>query len=110
MVFSSGHTSAETAEARLRALAATGVSGEIPTPRLIRFEPGYREQFWHRNCVAVGLASGSSSLLRPRHFAMVELSAAAIRDELPATRADMDIVARPSTPPSATAGPASSSS
>lgn len=95
MVFSSQHTSAEAAEARLRDhLSRTGASVDIPSPRLIRFEPGYREQFWHRNCVAVGLASGFIEPLEASALAMVELSAAAIRDELPATRADMDIVAK----------------
>lgn len=35
------------------------VEGEVLTePRVIKFRPGQRRRTWHRNCVAVGLASG----------------------------------------------------
>ena len=56
------------------------------TPRQLRFEPGYRERFWHRNCVAVGLSSGFIEPLEASALAMVELSAAMIVDEMPVTR------------------------
>ena len=41
-------------------VAASGGPQECPAPRKIGFQPGYRERFWHRNCVAVGLSSGFS--------------------------------------------------
>lgn len=94
LVFSSAHTSDEAAERALRAhLQRSGAPADIPTPRRIRFNPGYREQFWHRNCVAVGLASGFIEPLEASALALVELSAAMIRDDLPADRAAMAIVA-----------------
>lgn len=94
LVYSSAHTSDAAAEAALlRHLQKTGAPADGPAPRQIRFDPGHRERFWHRNCVAVGLAAGFIEPLEASALALVELSAAMIRDELPATREDMDIVA-----------------
>lgn len=95
LVFSSSHTDGAAAEDALRRyLQQTGVQEVSGSPRLIRYSPGYRERFWHRNCVAVGLAAGFIEPLEASALALVELSAAMIRDEMPATRADMDLVAR----------------
>lgn len=94
LVYSSAHTSDEAAERALRGhLLRSGTPGDGPAPRRIRFNPGYRAKFWHRNCVAVGLAAGFIEPLEASALALVELSAAMIRDELPAHRADMDLVA-----------------
>ena len=30
----------------------------VADPRLIRFTTGQRKQYWHRNCIAIGLSSG----------------------------------------------------
>lgn len=95
LVYSSAHTSAEAAEVALRRQAErTGGPRDLPTPRRISFTPGYRERFWHRNCVAVGLSSGFIEPLEASALALVELSAAMIRDEMPADRAEMDVVAK----------------
>jgi hypothetical protein len=74
-------------------LQRSGAPEATSTPRRIRFNPGYRDHFWHRNCVAVGLAAGFIEPLEASALALVELSAALIRDEFPANRADMDLVA-----------------
>ncbi len=93
-VFSSAHVSDDEAERQLRAyVARTGGPADPPAARRIAFDPGWRERPWHRNCVAVGLSSGFIEPLEASALAMVEMAAAMIRDELPATRADMDIVA-----------------
>jgi tryptophan halogenase len=95
LVYSSAHTSHDEAEAALHAhIERSGGPSKLPTPRHIRFTPGYRERFWHRNCVAVGLSSGFIEPLEASALALVELSVAMIRDELPANRADMDLVAK----------------
>lgn len=95
LVFSSAHTDdAEAERALLGYLQRNGLSLGDATPRHLRFSPGYREQFWHRNCVAVGLSAGFIEPLEASALALVELSAAFIRDELPVNRADMDLVAR----------------
>lgn len=94
LVYSSAHTGDELAAETLRAhVQRSGGPADI-APRSIRFEPGHRARFWQNNCVAVGLASGFIEPLEASALALVELSAAMISDELPATRADMDIVAR----------------
>jgi flavin-dependent dehydrogenase len=95
LVYSSRHVDDAVAERALLAhLQRSGAPEANATPRCIRFDPGYREKFWHRNCVAVGLAAGFIEPLEASALALVELSAAMIRDDMPANRADMDIVAR----------------
>lgn len=94
-VYSSAHTSDEAAERELRAyIERTGGPKDMPSPRKLTFNPGYREKFWHRNCVAIGLSAGFIEPLEASAIALVELSAAMLRDQMPATRAAMDIVAR----------------
>ena len=66
----------------------------MPSPRKLSFNPGYRETFWHRNCVAIGLSAGFIEPLEASALALVELSAAMLSDQMPATREAMDIVAR----------------
>jgi hypothetical protein len=94
-VYSSAHTSDEAAERELRAyIERTGGPTGMPSPRKLTFNPGYREKFWHRNCVAIGLSAGFIEPLEASALALVELSAAMLRDQMPATRETMDIVAR----------------
>ncbi|HZV65759.1 MAG TPA: tryptophan halogenase family protein [Telluria sp.] len=94
-VYSSAHTSDELAERALRDyIRDTGGPPDIAAPRKLSFQPGYRQQFWHRNCVAIGLSAGFIEPLEASALALVELSASMLSDEMPATRAAMDIVAR----------------
>ena len=95
LVYSSAHTSHEAAEQTLRQhIQRSGGPADLPAARRIGFTPGYRARFWHRNCVAVGLSAGFIEPLEASALALVELSGAMIRDELPANRADMDLVAK----------------
>ena len=94
-VYSSAHIGDDQAEAELRAyIVQTGGPKDIPQPRKLSFNPGYREKFWHRNCVAIGLSAGFIEPLEASALAIVEMSAAMVGDDLPATREAMDIVAR----------------
>jgi hypothetical protein len=94
-VYSSAHISDDQAEAELRRYVerAAGHTGPV-TPRKLTFEPGYRRHFWHCNCVAIGLSAGFIEPLEASALALVELSAAMLSDQMPATREAMDIVAR----------------
>ncbi len=96
-VYSSAHIDDEAAEAELREYirgSAGDALAEAAVPRKISFEPGHRETFWVRNCVAVGISAGFIEPLEASALALIELSAAMIRDELPANRDVMDIAAR----------------
>ena len=95
-VYSSAHTSDDEAEQALRHYVANlaGADAASATPlRKISINPGHRNKFWHRNCVAVGISAGFIEPLEASALALIELSAAMIRDELPANRAIMDVVA-----------------
>ena len=94
-VYSSAHTSDDAAAQALQDyIAATGGGHGGTAVRKLSFEPGYRAQFWHRNCVAVGLSAGFIEPLEASALALVELSAAQLAGDMPATRDAMDIVAR----------------
>ncbi len=94
-VYSSAHISDEEAGRELRAyIRGNGGPDDIATPRKLSFEPGYRTHFWHRNCVAVGLSAGFIEPLEASALALVELSASMLSEDMPATRAAMDIAAR----------------
>jgi tryptophan 7-halogenase len=94
-VYSSAHTSDEAAEQTLRQhIQATDGPGDLPAARKLRFEPGYRAEFWHRNCVAIGLSAGFIEPLEASALALVELSVHALSAQMPATRAAMPAVAR----------------
>jgi tryptophan halogenase len=94
-VYSSAHADDGEAERTLRdyvaGSAGVGVAGAL-MPRKLSFQPGYRRELWHRNCVAVGLAAGFVEPLEASALALVEFSAASISEQLPSTRAHMDFV------------------
>ncbi len=94
-VYSGAHISDDDAQRELRAyIRENGGPEDIPAPRKLTFEPGYRSHFWHRNCVAVGLSAGFIEPLEASALALVELSVAMISEDMPATREAMDITAR----------------
>lgn len=99
-VFSSEHTNDEHAEVELRNYIrdslepdSKGIADQLAV-RKIPIVPGHRQVFWHKNCVAVGLSAGFLEPLEASALVLVELSAAMISEQLPATRAVMDIVAK----------------
>jgi flavin-dependent dehydrogenase len=93
-VFSSAHISADTAERELLEYVERTGGKATGAARKLTFKPGYRREFWHRNCVAIGLSAGFIEPLEASALALVELSAGMLSDEMPATREAMDIVAR----------------
>ncbi|MBC3766320.1 tryptophan halogenase family protein [Neptunicella marina] len=95
--YSSAHITDEQAEQQLReyitpAIGAT--AAEQLACRKINFNPGYRQKFWHKNCVAVGMAAGFIEPLEASALVMIELAAQMICDQLPKTRSTMDVIAK----------------
>lgn len=95
-VYSSAHASDAQAEHSLmQYLRQTPGGAEMSSqPRRIALNPGHRETFWHRNCVAVGISAGFIEPLEASALVLIELSARMISDDLPPTRGLMDVVAR----------------
>jgi len=95
-VYSSAHTTQQKAEDELYHYIKDTTNKETADnsqPRKIQFNPGHRENFWHKNCVAVGMAAGFIEPLEASALMLVEMSAALISEDLPATNATMPIVA-----------------
>ncbi len=96
-VFSSAHIGDDDAEITLRKYIEQDVgkkiAEELPV-RKIKINPGHREIFWHKNCVAVGMAAGFIEPLEASALVLIELSAAMISEQLPATRQIMDLSAK----------------
>jgi 2-polyprenyl-6-methoxyphenol hydroxylase-like FAD-dependent oxidoreductase len=96
-VYSSAHISDDEATAQLlsyiREVAGDKAASDA-VPRRIQFQPGHRREFWHRNCVAIGMSSGFIEPLEASALVLIELGAGMIADQLPVTRELMDIVAR----------------
>jgi tryptophan 7-halogenase len=94
-VFSSGHMSEDGALGELKSYldAAGDLSADLSF-RKIDINSGYRQEFWTRNCVAVGLSAGFLEPLEASAIVMIELSAKSIANLLPGCRAGMREAAR----------------
>ena len=80
-VYSSDHIDDEAAERTLRHyLGSAGAEAEV---RRFKFEAGYREVNWYKNCVAVGLSSGFFEPLEATGIAFAEVSAGLIANLFP---------------------------
>ncbi|MDG2017984.1 MAG: tryptophan 7-halogenase [Porticoccaceae bacterium] len=96
-IYSSDYTTEERARSELLKYIAATASEDAAanaTIRKITFDPGHREKFWHKNCVAIGMSSGFIEPLEASALVLVELSAAMIAEQLPANRKIMDLVAK----------------
>lgn len=96
-VYSSDHNSEENAHEELLQYIASSAGEDAAreaSVRKISFEPGHREKFWHRNCVAIGMSAGFIEPLEASALVLVELSASMIAEQLPANRRMMDLVAK----------------
>jgi tryptophan halogenase len=90
-VYSSNHSSDETAERILR--GHIGPAADEHAVRFLKFDAGYRERQWVRNCVAVGLSAGFFEPLESTGIMLIEVAAAMIADFFPWNR-DFDAPAR----------------
>lgn len=96
IVYASEHMSQDEAQSILQNYAATSV-GEKASKELnyrhIPINPGHRQTFWHRNCVAIGLSAGFLEPLEASALVLVESSAGMVAEDLPANREVMDLIA-----------------
>lgn len=97
IVYSQQFSDDETAKETLKAyLKQTNTDEQVAAAsfRKIEFSPGYRKEFWHRNCVAVGMSAGFIEPLEASAIVMVELSAQFIADQLPVSSVSMPAVSK----------------
>ncbi len=94
--YSSAHTDDEAAFQVLRQYVGATQGPEIETlePRKIKFEPGHRERFWHKNCIAIGMSAGFIEPLEASALVMIELAGQFIVEECPADRASLPLVSK----------------
>ena len=94
--YSSAHTDDETALHVLqRYIEATpGPGFDTLEPRKLKFEPGHREVFWHRNCLAVGMSAGFLEPLEASALVLIELAGQFIVEQFPVDRSAMELVAK----------------
>ncbi len=94
-VYASQYTSSEAAEQTLREYIAPTLGAKAQSIELkkISITPGYREKFWHKNCVAIGVSAGFLEPLEASALVLIELAAKMLTEELPATKSVMPIIA-----------------
>ena len=80
-VYSSSHLSDDRAAEILRRYCGAG--DEDLAARSIPFAPGYREQQWVKNCVAVGLSAGFLEPLEATGLVLIEAAVGMIAEMLP---------------------------
>lgn len=80
-VYSSDHTSDARAEAILRGYI--GPAAAQLEPRKFRFNAGYRETNWSKNCVAIGLSSGFFEPLEATGIIFAEVAAVMLANLFP---------------------------
>lgn len=96
-VYSSQHMDDEQAAATLHAYlgrTAPHADRAALSFRRLTFRSGYRERFWERNCLAIGLSAGFLEPLEASAIVTIELSLDVLIDNFPATRASMPLHAR----------------
>ena len=90
-VYSSAYTSDERAEHVLRQYIGAAANGR--SARALRFEVGYRETSWYKNCVAVGLAGGFFEPLEATGIVFIEVAAILLAHLFP-WNGELEIAAR----------------
>lgn len=95
-VFSSDFTSADSAEEALLKYVKNDplLASQRLSPRTIKFNPGHRDTFWHKNCVAIGVSAGFVEPLEATALVLIEKSAEWISQQLPRDRSAMSVLAK----------------
>lgn len=91
-VYSSQFTSHQQAEIDFRAYL--GPAADQLSMRTIPMRIGYRKEFFHKNCIAIGLAAGFVEPLEATAIMLVEATAKMLADLMPVETAALDVVAK----------------
>lgn len=89
-VYSSKHCSHERADEVLRRYV--GEQAELLNSRKIDMKVGYREKYWHKNCVAIGMSAAFIEPLEASAIFLVEAAGNMLADQFPRTRHEMAMV------------------
>jgi len=95
-VYSSSHTTDEQVEAKLTDYISSIESANLNeiTFRKIPIKNGYREKFWVKNCIGVGLSSGFVEPLEASAIMLLETAAKFIAERLPVDRETMQTISK----------------
>ena len=89
-VYSSKYISHEEAEKQLREYVGSAAEGV--DSRVISMNIGYREKFWHKNCVALGLAQGFVEPLEATGLLVFDATAKMLAEQFPTSKLDMSLI------------------
>ena len=89
-VFSDQHLCQEQAHQQLAHYLNT--HPDTIEPKFIQFNPGFREKFFHNNCVAIGLSAGFLEPLEASALMLIEISAKFIGEQLPHQKSLLPLV------------------
>ncbi|MDT0596073.1 tryptophan halogenase family protein [Glaciecola petra] len=71
-----------------------GLQGKDIEPRKISFHSGHREKWWHKNCIAIGMAGGFVEPLEATAIMLIEISSRFVAENLPPNSALMPTIAK----------------
>jgi tryptophan halogenase len=91
-VYSSAYTTHEQAEQELRDYI--GPVAKNVSSRVIPMKIGYREKFWHKNCVALGLSQGFVEPLEATGLLVFDATAKMLAEQFPSSKYDMPLIAK----------------
>ncbi|WP_448211855.1 tryptophan halogenase family protein [Colwellia sp. MEBiC06753] len=89
-VYSSAHTDHDSAEQTLRDYIGPQAEGLMA--KRIKMNVGYREKFWHKNCLAIGLSAAFVEPLEASAIFLIEAASNMLCDLFPRDRKSMAIV------------------
>ncbi len=94
-VYSSKYSSHERAEEVFRNYLrpTIGALADELTCRSIKMKIGYREKFWHKNCVAIGLSQGFVEPLEATGLLIFDATARMLAEQFPAQKSSFPAVA-----------------